>query len=44
LNFLWLLSLFQDKESNMDFGGAKEPIRRQAESSPQANEHLKEKN
>jgi hypothetical protein len=24
LNFLWLLSLFQDKEINIDFGRAKE--------------------
>jgi hypothetical protein len=35
LNFLWLLSLFQDKESDNRFGGAKEPNK---VSSPKANE------
>jgi hypothetical protein len=28
LNFLWLLSLVQDKESNIAFGRTKEPIPR----------------
>ena len=38
LNFLWLLSLFQDKESNVCFfGRTKEP---NEVSSPQANEQF----